>query len=226
VTGAEWWECARARWTGGEPLELADVLAYTDLDPDDRRRIKRRMDDGLRHEDPNVRTFAWRVAEDVAVATMDTAPLSDHLRLEVAAIFHRGRALDPGDPVPGCGCEICTGIPADSPARLPAWRRRDPDRAARTDQERREAWERGVETARAVSVLDVARLLGCGDPVKRGRELAVRCPLHDDSDPSLRIAAEGHTWYCDPCGEGGDAIALYMRGRRINFTDAVRELAA
>jgi len=33
-------------------------------------------------------------------------------------------------------------------------------------------------------------------------------------------------WYCHPCGEGGDAIKLYMRARRIEFAVAVRELAA
>lgn len=44
--------------------------------------------------------------------------------------------------------------------------------------------------------------------------------------PSLRIHADGRRWYCYPCGKGGDAIRLYMRARRLNFINAVRELAA
>ena len=151
---------------------------------------------------------------------------SDHLRLEIAAALHRGRSLEPGEPVPGCGCPVCTGLPVDHPARVPAWKRRDPEGAALSDRERRERWERMVQLARAVPVLEVARRLGSGDPVKRGKELAVRCPLHADTDPSLRIDATSNVWFCDPCAEGGDAIRLLMRARRVSFADAVRELAA
>ena len=81
-----------------------------------------------------------------------------------------------------------------------------------------------MDAARHVSVLDVARILGCGEPVRRGKELVVCCPLHEDTDPSCRIDVEDGVWYCDPCAEGGDAIALYMRARRIEFAEAVREL--
>ena len=154
------------------------------------------------------------------------SPMSEHLRLEIAVAHVRGRPLDHGAPVPGCPCESCTGIPEDHPARVPAWRLRDPERAARGDRERRRAWERRVDDARNVTVAQVAWRLGCGEPVKQGREMAVCCPLHPDSRPSLRIAADGRRWFCDPCAQGGDAIALYQRARRVTFTEAVRELAA
>lgn len=151
---------------------------------------------------------------------------SRHLSLEIAAVQHRGRPLDPGQSVPGCACETCTGVPGDDPSRVPAWRRRDPDRAARTDAERRRDWERLVEDARRVPLLDVVARLGLGEPVKRGRELAVRCPLHEDHKPSLTLNPTEGLWYCFPCGEGGDGLRLYMRARRVEFSEAVRELAA
>lgn len=222
---AWWWSRARARWMEGEPPDPADVDAWNDLSREDRRRIAARLDKGLRHPDPAVRAFAWKAVEDTVVATMDRDTGSAHLRLEIAAVHHRARPLDPGEPVPGCGCEACTGVPEDDVARVPAWRRRNPERAARTDAERRREWERLVENARRVPLLDVVARLGLGEPVKRGRELAVRCPLHEDTDPSCRLDTDAGLWYCDPCGEGGDGIQLYMSTQRVDFAEAVRELA-
>jgi len=83
-----------------------------------------------------------------------------------------------------------------------------------------------VDAARSVGVVEVAARLGCGEPVQRGRELLVSCPLHDDDDPSCSLDIDAGLWYCFPCGEGGDAIKLYMRARRLTFVEAVRELAA
>ena len=37
----------------------------------------------------------------------------------------------------------------------------------------------------------------------------MRCPRHDDHDPSLRIAPDGSHWKCMVCGRGGDAIELH-----------------
>ena len=109
--------------------------------------------------------------------TMDPFGASEHLALEISAAFTRGRPLDPGEPVPGCGCETCTGLPADHPARLPAWRRADPHGAARSDREREQRWARRVHAARSIGIVEIAARLGCGTPMKRGRELVVRCPL-------------------------------------------------
>ena len=134
----------------------------------------------------------------------------------MAAAAHRGRPLEPGEPVPGCGCPTCSGIAEDHPARRQLRRPRCRDLNPAID----------VNRARSLTVADVTQLLGCGEPVRRGRETAVRCPLHEDRNPSLRIHADGRRWYCDPCGTGGDAITLYMRARNVDFVSAVRELAA
>ena len=75
-------------------------------------------------------------------------------------------------------------------------------------------------------LLEVVQRLRLGTPAQKGREFAVCCPLHDDSQPSLQLNPAKQVWYCHPCGIGGDAIKLYMRARRIEFTEAVRELAA
>ena len=176
---------------------------------------------------------------------------SDHLRLEIAAAFDVDRkctlpsvdamlaqgvadidprsrrwyldrfaepsALADSDPVPGCGCPACTGIPADHPVRQRQIRRR---------QAGYERFTETVEKARAVSLLEVVQRLALGTPAKKGKELAVRCPFHEDNDPSLRLNPTKQLWYCAPCALGGDGIKLYMQARCLSFTEAVRELAA
>jgi len=64
------------------------------------------------------------------------------------------------------------------------------------------------EAKRLVSVPDLAEKLSGAPGVKRGRELAYICPLHDDHNPSLRVDPGKGIWFCDPCLVGGDAIEL------------------
>ena len=175
---------------------------------------------------------------------------SDHLRLEVAAAFDADRkcslpsvdamlaqgvadidprsrrwyldefsqpsALAQGDSVPGCGCPLCTGIPSDHPVRQRRLRRR------RAGYER---FAEIVEKARQIPIAQVAERLGLGALTRRGKSVLVRCPLHDDHNPSMSLDIGRGLWFCHPCAEGGDAIKLYMRARRIEFVGAVRELA-
>lgn len=148
-------------------------------------------------------------------------PMPDHIRMEIAAAHHRGRPLEPGQPVPGCRCPTCTNIPADHPARLSARRAREPGRGeiARVD------FGALVERARSVDILAVLRQLGC-EPRRRERAWIGRCPLHDDEHPSLSIDPIKGLAYCFPCGRGGDGIWWTMTVRGLSFAEAVRELAA
>ena len=85
--------------------------------------------------------------------------------------------------------------------------------------------DRVIERARRADILEVTRQLGLGEPVQRGREVAVTCPLHDDHHPSLRLDSSRGLWYCDPCGIGGDCIELWRLVRTASFADAVAALA-
>jgi DNA primase len=64
------------------------------------------------------------------------------------------------------------------------------------------------EAKRLVPVPDLAEKLSGAPGVKRGREIAFRCPLHDDHNPSLRVDPERGVWFCDPCLRGGDVVEL------------------
>src|SRR5215210_703122 len=66
-----------------------------------------------------------------------------------------------------------------------------------------------IDAAReAVPILDLAERLSGSAGVRRGREIAFRCPLHDDHDPSLRVDPDKGVWFCDPCLMGGDVVEL------------------
>ena len=131
--------------------------------------------------------------------------------------FAEPSVLDVDKPVPGCGCPGCTGIPSDHPVRQRQRRRR---------QAGYERFAETVKKVRRIPIAQVAERLGLGVPTRRGKSVMVRCPLHDDHHPSMSIDTGKGLWFCFPCGEGGDGIKLYMRARRLNFAEAVRELAA
>ena len=136
------------------------------------------------------------------------------VRYDLRAARRFVEPLEHGEPVPGCGCPDCTGVPEDSPARQPL-KVRDFSH-----------WEARAERARSMGILEVARRLGL-DCAKTGGGVYARCPFHDDRKPSLHLAPEkglSGLWYCPVCTVGGDPVELFMRARRMDFADAVRDL--
>ena len=136
-------------------------------------------------------------------------------RRELLDAFVSPSALPPGAPVPGCPCPICTGIPADHPART---RKRWSINSTPGGY-----WTRQVEEARSRPILEVARSLGL-EVRRAGKGWMARCPFHEDKTPSLSLTPEGGVWHCFGCGRGGDGIALVRAMRGLGFRDAVREL--
>ena len=76
------------------------------------------------------------------------------------------------------------------------------------------------EAKRLVTVLELAEKLSGAPGVRRGRELAFVCPLHDDHDPSLRVDPERGVWFCDPCLCGGDVVELYRLAHGFDQREA------
>ena len=140
-----------------------------------------------------------------------------HLALEIAAAHRRGRPLTPGEPVPGCACEECTKMPLDHPAR---------NVGKEVSAASRESWERRVESARSIAIVEVLLKVGVPVPEQRSKRTQVCCPLHDDQHPSLSVDWDQGLWFCHACAEGGDGIRLYMRATGVAFAEAVNQLAA
>ena len=73
---------------------------------------------------------------------------------------------------------------------------------------------------------DIADLVGSYVALRRqGRNLVGLCPWHEDSRPSLQVNAERQTFRCWVCNVGGDVFSFLMRMERLEFPEALEQLA-
>lgn len=61
---------------------------------------------------------------------------------------------------------------------------------------------------------------------KAGRDWSARCPFHDERSPSFTVSPAKQFYHCFGCGAHGSAIGFLMNYDRLEFTDAVEELAS
>jgi DNA primase len=60
---------------------------------------------------------------------------------------------------------------------------------------------------------------------KAGREWTACCPFHDERTPSFYVSPQKQFYHCFGCGAHGSAIKFLMEYERLEFPDAVEELA-
>ena len=74
---------------------------------------------------------------------------------------------------------------------------------------------------------DMVELVGSYVQLKRkGRLYSGLCPFHSEKSPSFYVYPETQSFYCFGCGVGGDAVAFTKRINNIDYTEAVKLLAA
>jgi DNA primase len=61
---------------------------------------------------------------------------------------------------------------------------------------------------------------------KAGRDWSARCPFHDERSPSFTVSPAKQFYHCFGCGAHGSAIKFLMEYDRVEFPDAIEELAA
>ncbi len=61
---------------------------------------------------------------------------------------------------------------------------------------------------------------------KAGRDWTARCPFHDERSPSFTVSPAKQFYHCFGCGAHGSAIKFLMDYDRLEFVDAVEDLAA
>ncbi|WP_133500371.1 DNA primase [Cognatilysobacter terrigena] len=73
---------------------------------------------------------------------------------------------------------------------------------------------------------DIVEVVGSRVPLKRqGKEFSARCPFHDERSPSFTVSPVKQFYHCFGCGAHGTAISFVMQYDRLEFFDAVEELA-
>jgi len=73
---------------------------------------------------------------------------------------------------------------------------------------------------------DIVEIVGARIPLKRqGKEYAARCPFHDERSASFTVSPTKQFYHCFGCGAHGTAISFLINYDRLEFLDAVDELA-
>ncbi|KAF1711903.1 DNA primase [Pseudoxanthomonas sangjuensis] len=73
---------------------------------------------------------------------------------------------------------------------------------------------------------DIVEVVNARVPLKRqGKEYAARCPFHDERSASFTVSPTKQFYHCFGCGAHGTAISFLMNYDRMEFLDAVEELA-
>lgn len=73
---------------------------------------------------------------------------------------------------------------------------------------------------------DIVEIVGARVPLKKqGRDYAARCPFHDERSASFTVSPTKQFYHCFGCGAHGTALGFLMNYDRLEFLDAVEELA-
>jgi len=73
---------------------------------------------------------------------------------------------------------------------------------------------------------DIVDIVDARVPLKKaGKNYQACCPFHDEKTPSFTVSPDKQFYHCFGCGAHGTAIGFLMQYDRLEFRDAVRELA-
>lgn len=75
--------------------------------------------------------------------------------------------------------------------------------------------------------LDIVELINGYTPLKKtGRSFKGLCPFHQEKTPSFVVFPDSQNFHCFGCGKGGDLFTFVMEIEKLDFREALRELAA
>jgi len=74
---------------------------------------------------------------------------------------------------------------------------------------------------------DIVALISARMELRRaGHEFSARCPFHEERTPSFTVSPVKQFYHCFGCGAHGNALGFLMEYDRLEFRDAVDELAS
>ena len=73
---------------------------------------------------------------------------------------------------------------------------------------------------------DIVEIVGARVPLKKaGREYKACCPFHSEKTPSFSVSPDKQFYHCFGCGAHGTAVGFLMQYEKMEFLDAVADLA-
>jgi DNA primase len=73
---------------------------------------------------------------------------------------------------------------------------------------------------------DIVEIIGARVPLKKaGREYKACCPFHNEKSPSFWVSPDKQFYHCFGCGAHGTVIGFLMQYEKMEFLDAVADLA-
>ena len=73
---------------------------------------------------------------------------------------------------------------------------------------------------------DIVEVVGARVPLKKaGREFKACCPFHNEKSPSFWVSPDKQFYHCFGCGAHGTVIGFLMQYEKMEFLDAVADLA-
>jgi DNA primase len=74
---------------------------------------------------------------------------------------------------------------------------------------------------------DIVEVIDARVPLKKaGKDYKACCPFHEEKTPSFTVSPDKQFYHCFGCGAHGTAIGFLMEYDRMEFLEAVEELAA
>ncbi len=74
---------------------------------------------------------------------------------------------------------------------------------------------------------DIVEVIDSRVPLKKaGKNYQACCPFHTEKSPSFSVSQDKQFYHCFGCGEHGNAISFLMEFERLEFPDAIEELAS
>ena len=78
-----------------------------------------------------------------------------------------------------------------------------------------------------LSRTDIVELVDSKVPLKKaGKNYQACCPFHTEKSPSFTVSQDKQFYHCFGCGAHGNAISFLMEYDRLDFVDAIEELAS
>jgi DNA primase len=73
---------------------------------------------------------------------------------------------------------------------------------------------------------DIVEIIGARVPLKKaGRAYKACCPFHNEKSPSFSVSPDKQFFHCFGCGVSGTVIGFLMQYEKMEFLDAVADLA-